>query len=790
MCLRPILALLGLTVTVAPAFGQQVPTEPTSTHLFPAGGKRGTVVPVRVGGEFLPPYTRFRLMGDGVTAPSELIERAQPRYEPSPRRKPGGTPITYPREWKSEISIASDAPLGQKLWRVSSARGGAGGRPFIVGDLPEFIETESNSTPDQAERVTLPVTLNGQIAGERDLDYFTFQARLGEVVTVDVAAARLGSPLDPVVEVQDAAGRPLAPQELRLGSDPVLALRIPATGEYRILISNLNFRGGPQYVYRITLSSAPYVPFAFPPGGVAGSSAPVELWALTGAVGMESLPAAVTFPAGPPTEFMFNGTVALANSLILESTDLPVALESEPNDVRESATFVATSAVVYGRLSHSDEEDWYAFDASQDQSLTIECRAIPPGSGSLPLLVLADAQGAPLARASTVELLPRPCRVEWRAPAAGRYLVHVRDVRQGGGESPYRLSIRSSRPDFTMSAAADIVNVVQGARGEIDLKIDRQGGLTGAIDLTVEGLPEGVRFEPAQIPAGVEAFKLALIASDDTRPGDALLTVRGSSKVGEETISRQAVAAHLGRDLEGVSLGAPHVDQIQLTVRHKQVFRLYCNEAYQYAHRGTIYPYLMEVERMNGFDGPIHLEIGDRQIMDLDGVEIVNSMFPAGESKLMLPLFMPESMHINIQPHSNIYAQGYAIFQDKWGQRQAMLQVSEMRCMIRPLPTVAKLRVKEKSLVLAPGESRTCTVQVDRTSNFSGPLHIELFEPVPGLRVEPVVIPAEQTASVVTVTAEAGAVFPRGTRLKLRGTGDLPGGVKVVSEAALLVTSD
>ena len=45
------------------------------------------------------------------------------------------------------------------------------------------------------------------------------------------------------------------------------------------------------------------------------------------------------------------------------------------------------------------------------------------------------------------------------------------------------------------------------------------------------------------------------------------------------------------------------LDRLQLAVQHKPVFRLYCAEAYQYAHRGTVYPYLMEIERLGGFDG-------------------------------------------------------------------------------------------------------------------------------------------------------------------------------------------
>jgi hypothetical protein len=746
------------------------------------------VVPVRVGGEFLPPYTRFRLFGEGVAAPPELVEKVAATYEPSLRRKPGGSPITYPREWKSEITIAADAPLGQKLWRVSSARGGAGGRPFVVGDLPEFIETESNSVPGRAERVALPVTINGQIAGERDLDYFRFEAFAGAIVSVDVAAARLGSPLDPVVEIQDVEGRRQAVDEARVGSDPVLAFRVPATGEYHLLVSNLNFHGGPHYVYRITVSTAPHVMFAFPPGGEPDQIGEIELFARDGAGSFIRQIESVRFPGGSPREFVLAGTTT-ANAVHLETNDLPADLEIEPNESPALATAVSLPVVAYGRLSSGTDNDWYAFTVEKDQSVLVECRSVPRGSGSLPLISLCDANGGVLAKASTVELLPKACRLEWRAPAEGRYFVRIQDLRQGGGEAPYRLEIRPTRPDFSITAGADIANVVQGGRGELELHIERQGGVDGPIDLKVEGLPEGVRIEPEQVPLGQEIVKIAFVAGDETRPGDSFLKITASAKAGDATVTRELAARHVGRDVEGVSLGAPTVDHVQLTVRHKQVFRLFCNEAYQYAHRGTIYPYLMEVERMNGFDGAILLEMGDRQIMDLDGVQIVNSQFPAGNSQLMLPLYLPETMHINVQPHSNIYAQGYVVFQDKWGQRQSMLQVSEMRCMIRPLPTVAKLRAREKSIVVRAGASQTCVLELDRTTNFGGEMRVELVDPPAGLTMVPVVIPHGESTAVATIAADADLVLPQSAQLTIRGTGELPRDVKVVSEIVLPITA-
>jgi hypothetical protein len=156
----------------------------------------------------------------------------------------------------------------------------------------------------------------------------------------------------------------------------------------------------------------------------------------------------------------------------------------------------------------------------------------------------------------------------------------------------------------------------------------------------------------------------------------------------------------------------------------------------------------------------------------------------------MLPLYLPETMHINVQPHSNIYAQGYAIFQDKWGQRQSMLQVSEMRCMIRPLPTVVRIRAQEKSICIHPGESQACALHLDRTTNFAGPMQVEQVGSVAGIRVAPVVIPAGQSAAVVTIDVDEGTILPPQTQLKLRGVGELPADIKVVSEVELPLSSE
>src|SRR5258708_14751414 len=136
----------------------------------------------------------------------------------------------------------------------------------------------------------------------------------------------------------------------------------------------------------------------------------------------------------------------------------------------------------------------------------------------------------------------------------------------------------------------------------------------------------------------------------------------------------------------------------------------------------------MEVERLDGFNGPIHLEVADRQIKDLDGAVVREMTVEPDQTTFLIPLYFPETMHVNMQAHSNIYTQGYVTFVDKWGQEQSHLVVSTMRCMVRTLPQVAKLQAIDRELVVKPGGEAACRLELIRTSNFSGPARIELVQ--------------------------------------------------------------
>ena len=103
-------------------FAQPVPSKlPGSTHIFPAGGKIGSSLKVRVGAECIPPGTRFQLSDPRVIAPALLQEGLQLTGAKSARRIPNEIPITYPKEWSSQLNIPEDIEPGVIYWKISCA---------------------------------------------------------------------------------------------------------------------------------------------------------------------------------------------------------------------------------------------------------------------------------------------------------------------------------------------------------------------------------------------------------------------------------------------------------------------------------------------------------------------------------------------------------------------------------------------------------------------------------------------------------------------------------------------
>ncbi len=165
--------------------------------------------------------------------------------------------------------------------------------PFAVDALPEADEKESNDEPQSAQRIKLPVIVNGRIQRPLDLDTFRIEGRGGDVIVAEVRARRLDSPLDSVLKLLDSQGTLLAlnddHEDKASGlnthhADSLLTATLPASGTYFLQLGDAQGKGGPEYAYRLRISApAPDFELRVAPSTVnvsAGGSVPITLYAL------------------------------------------------------------------------------------------------------------------------------------------------------------------------------------------------------------------------------------------------------------------------------------------------------------------------------------------------------------------------------------------------------------------------------------------------------------------------------------------------------------------------------
>jgi hypothetical protein len=127
-------------------------------------------------------------------------------------------------------------------------------RPYAAVDEVETNEV-SPLPADPGPGHDWPVAFHGVIGGPGDHDAMAVRARGGELIQVEAFAARVGSPLDTVVEVFGPSGDLLSRNDDDATCDSRLAFRAPEDGDYRITIGDKRGEGGPGFHYRVEVEA-------------------------------------------------------------------------------------------------------------------------------------------------------------------------------------------------------------------------------------------------------------------------------------------------------------------------------------------------------------------------------------------------------------------------------------------------------------------------------------------------------------------------------------------------------
>jgi len=422
-------------------------------------------------------------------------------------------------------------------------RRGKGGRSLVSSRsavLTEGIpavESGENDSPTQAEPVAIPGGTSGRIERAGDVDFFRFEAKKGRRVILEVFGRRLGSPIDPVIEVLDAQGRAIPRAVLRPVEETKVAFRDHPSTIRGIRLTKWDDLAMKDYLLvgreLVRLEELPRNPdddavfwgigdgrtnagerLAFcettpeqhplgqpmwkveihPPGSAfqAGGMAPVTLHYRNddGGPGFGK-DARITFD--PPADGTYLVRVEDVRGLGGEDfgyhllvrpphPDFAVSLRGgeDPEVPRGGA------AVVRIDLLRKD---------GFDDAVEVEAVGLPPGVTATTARIEPEAYTADLllmADASAPAFSPPTWRLV--AQSAGRSSGErvIRHESDPGGPSGGRITV-TPEPDLKVTASADRVVIRPGERVDLTLNVARSPAFSGRVPIEVRNLPIGVR---------------------------------------------------------------------------------------------------------------------------------------------------------------------------------------------------------------------------------------------------------------------------------------------------------
>lgn len=756
---------------------------PHVSYVYPAGGQRGQTVNFLVGGHFLHEGCSFQMIGDGVAA-APRIERTDTTWfegpvipMPASQRKED-----YPQDYLGSVTIDENAGLGLRHWRVWTSQGVTPRMKFVIGDLPEVIEQEIDGQPIP-ERVTLPVTINGRIFPREDVDVWTFEAQKGETLTCEVMAARLGSPLDSRIEVRGPNGQPVVENVDTFGTDSFVGFTAPKSGTYECRIHDIEFGGLQHYVYRLTIRKGPYVRSVYPLGGQRGTD--VQL-ALSG----PALPATTSSVSVADTSagFVVWQSAAQSNPVLLAVGDSAELLEQEPNNevaTDETPDVSALPVVCNGRIDKAGDVDSWSFAATKGQQLVFDVAAEGLGSRLDSELIILDSTGKQLATNKDAGGGSADSRLTWKSPNDGVFVTQIRDelASRGGDHFAYRLSISEVTGEgFGLSLPADSVTVDRGGETKLKIAVDRSRGWKGAIELTVDGLPEGVTVDGTMIAKNRKDTQLVFKVADESPLGLVDLRITGRAVESEIPIEAEAAFA--------TEFGEPAINGLSLCVAVPTPFSFYAPFETKYGARGSTFTRSYEIDR-GGYEGPIEIEMADRQVRHLQGVTGHKVTVPPGETRFDFTIALPPWMEVGRTSRTCLMASAFVEGDD--GERHrvsysSMAQDDQIIVLVDP--TRLSIETSQPAISL-PSKSGTIELpfKVARGSGLTGPVTVQLTGPahITGWQASTAEVSANAGTGKLTLTFDTDEAGPFNMPLTLQASMKDERGQPVIAECPISV---
>lgn len=650
-----------------------------------------------------------------------------------------------------EVQVHSDCPLGIYGLRLATEDGLSNLHLFAIDELP------ATAIAGDEPLKKLPAAIAGDLLVAQ-VDRVRFTAAAGEEISFEVFSSRFGTDADPLLTISDEHGKRIVQKDNSPGLfyDCLLRHQFAAAGTYTLEIRDSRFLGSEHWRYWLRIGNFPAARVSLPSTVLPGTTTKLELPEAPGTA--LEITSAADQPLGSFYQTIKRASDAAPTWLPLVASNSPAAVESEPNDTRDSPTHVnSLPASLQGVLHPAGDVDCFTLELTKGQKLSLKAESKTLQSAADLEVILLDRTGRELQRMDDVQLpggaLDEPA-FNFNAGDDGLYHLQIRDMSGSGSPAhAYRIEIAPQQPKLELKSEISALSVPLRCYQRLPFTVIRSE-CPGPIELSILNAPPGVTLEPTTIPEGSNSIDCKLSAVENVSLGLSSLQVIAKTKVGEQEITAPLTVQPLvDRQLINVDLikHALRENQRWLPATVTRSIALQIVPAVPFsvelAAPELVLPRYQQATativttREAGFAEPIQFTaLGGQCGEERQGRKQVFARIPAATTEqLSVPaLFVSRSLANDVSERIDVTAVA------KHGDRTVTLQRS-LQLTVKPGFEVTL--DPPPPTTLPPGSKFNVRLAVQRLPSFAGPVSIEP-QPIAGLQLpELITIAAEATSA-------------------------------------------
>ncbi len=307
----------------------------------------------------------------------------------------------------------------------------------------------------------------------------------------------------------------------------------------------------------------------------------------------------------------------------------------------------------------------------------------------------------------------------------------------------------TTQAGFTLSLEPTTLDLARDTTQTVTVKLERTGGFAGAVQVTVANLPSGVTAPELTIPENADSATLTLSANASAAPGEATLTVAGSSN---GLLSSAVLLLNV--------LGTPATPDFSFSVGPTSLS----------IQKGSKANLTVSVTRSGGFAGALEVSL----VSPPSGISGSMSL-PASATTGTLELAVSNTAGLGIQKFS---------VKAKSGSIEKTVELNLTVTATPPAPDFG-LSLSPNALSLEQGKSSQITVTLSKLHGFDSATQVSLVNAPSGVSAADVTIAAGSTSATLTLTV-APSVSPGTKTLTLQG---VSGSLTRTATLALTVTA-